>query len=133
MNKAEDAARPLIACVDDEASVLEALEGLLRAYGYRVRTYGSAEEFLQSSELRSIACLITDVHLGGQSGLQLQDALTAMGHAIPTIIITAFGEDGYRATAVKAGAVDFLTKPISPTRFLAAVRSALGQHDPERD
>lgn len=117
---------PMIACVDDDAPVREAVEGLLNAFGYRVITFSSAEEFLQSGRLGSIACLITDIRLGGKSGLQLQRELLASGHEIPTIIITAFAEACYRGPAIEAGTVDFLKKPILPERLLAAIERAVG-------
>jgi len=128
MKDQEVAARPpLIACVDDDASVREAIEGLLLASRFRVVTFDSAEAMLQSERLDSLSCLIADVKLGGKSGLELQRDLLAMGHAIPTIIITAFFEEGYRGPAMKAGAVAFLPKPISSERLLSAVNTALGR------
>jgi len=127
MSNTDPAERPaIIACVDDDASVLEALEGLLKAFGYQVLAFTSAEALLEIHDLGSISCVITDIRLGSKSGLQLQKDLVAMGHAIPTIIITAFAEAGYRESAMKAGAVDFLSKPISPERLMQAVRGALG-------
>ena len=121
----------MIACVDDDAPVREAVEGLLNAFGYNVITFSSAEDFLESDEIGLIACLITDIRLGGKSGLQLQRELLASGHEIPTIIITAFAEAGYRGPAIEAGAVDFLRKPILPERLLAAVERAVGLADHE--
>lgn len=122
---------PTIACVDDEASIREALDGLLRAYGYRVVTFASAEAFLEFELLDSVSCLIADIRLGGISGLQLLTELNETGHAIPTIIISAFGENGYRTQAMRAGAVDILLKPISSIRLLTAVETCLKGHGPK--
>ena len=126
MNDTEVISRPLIiACVDDDALVREAIEGLLRAFHYDVLAFGSAEEFLASGKLGDVDCLITDIRLGGKSGLQMQRVLLAMGYSIPTIVITAFGENGYKTQALNAGAMDVLSKPISSDRLLVAVDLAL--------
>jgi FixJ family two-component response regulator len=88
--------KSLIACVDDDASPREALEGFLKAFGFAPAAFSSAEEFLQSDRLVETSCLITDIHLGGMSGLQLQTRLAALGYAIPTIVVTAFPDDRIR-------------------------------------
>jgi FixJ family two-component response regulator len=121
------APRPMIACVDDDAGVREALEGLLLAFNFRVATFASAEEFLASDSIALVSCLITDVKLGGMSGLQLQKNLIARGRRIPTIVITAFFEQGFRESAMENGAVDLLLKPITADRLLAAVNTALSR------
>jgi FixJ family two-component response regulator len=126
MKDTKASTRPfVIACVDDDALVREAIEGLLRAFRYEVLTFASAEEFLESGKLASVDCIITDIRLGGKSGLQLQKELVTMGHFTPTIVITAFGENGYRTQAMKAGAVEVLSKPISSERLLEVVESAV--------
>lgn len=116
---------PIIACVDDDLSVREALEGLLVAFGFAVEIFASAEDLLQSARLERFACLIIDVKLGGISGLELQKRLIASELAIPTIIITAFGDNGFRTQALEAGAVAFLRKPIARGELLSAVELAL--------
>ena len=88
--------KPLIACVEDDVSAREALEGFLKAFGFTPGVFSSAEEFLQSDRLDETSCLITDVHLRGMSGLQLQNRLAASGYAIPVIVITAFPDDRVR-------------------------------------
>ncbi len=115
----------LIACVDDDASPREALEGFLKAFGFAPAAFSSAEEFLQSDRLVETSCLITDIHLGGMSGLQLQTRLAALGYAIPTIVITAFPDDRIRERALSAGAVCFLDKPFNGEDLLSGIRSAL--------
>ena len=115
----------LIACVDDDASPREALEGFLKAFGFAPAAFSSAEEFLQSDRLVETSCLITDIHLGEMSGLQLQTRLAALGYAIPTIVITAFPDDRIRERALSAGAVCFLDKPFNGEDLLSGIRSAL--------
>jgi FixJ family two-component response regulator len=116
---------PLIACVDDDPSVREALEGLLRSVRYAARTFASAEEFLRFAGLADVSCLITDMKLGGMSGLQLQRQLRASGLLIPTIVITAFDDEQMRQQSFAAGALGLLRKPIHDAELLALIRQAL--------
>jgi FixJ family two-component response regulator len=116
---------PFIACVDDDASVREALEGLLVAFGFAVEIFSSAENFLNFPGLDRISCLIADVKLGGISGIQLQRRLVESGRRIPTIVITAFGDDRLREQAFEAGAISFLHKPIARGDLLASIAQAL--------
>ena len=124
--------KPLIACVDDDVSAREALEGFLKAFGFTPDIFSSAEEFLQSARLDETACLITDLHLGGMSGLQLQSRLAASGHAIPVIVITAFPNDRVRERALSAGAICFLDKPFDKEDLLTGIRSALDRRQGDR-
>ena len=101
---------PIIAIVDDDGSVREAMRGLLKAVGYVTEEFPSAEEFLQSKRLNDVACLITDLQLGGMSGLELQKHLTGLGSRIPIIVISAFSDE--RERALIGGAIDFLGKPV---------------------
>ena len=119
--------KPLIACVDDDVSAREALQGLLRASGFAPDIFSSAEEFLQSDRLNEMSCLITDIHLGGMSGLQLQGRLVASGYRIPVIVITAFPDNQVRERALSAGAVGFLDKPFDMEDLLTYIQSALGR------
>jgi FixJ family two-component response regulator len=119
--------KPLIACVDDDVSAREALQGLLRASGFAPDIFSSAEEFLQSDRLNEMSCLITDIHLGGMSGLQLQGRLVASGYRIPVIVITAFPDNRVRERALSAGAVGFLDKPFDMEDLLTYIQSALGR------
>ena len=118
---------PLIACIDDDKSVRDAIEGFLRAFGFAVQVFSSAEEYLQSSFVMQTSCLIADVKLPGLSGLQLQDRLTASGLRVPTIFITAFSDEHRRAQALGAGAICFLEKPITKDELLGCIRLALDQ------
>ena len=115
----------LIACVEDDASVREAIEGLLVVLGFTVEVFSSAEEFLQSGRIEDASCLITDVRLGGMSGIELQNSLAASGYRIPVIVVTAFPDDRTRTQALSAGAVSVLSKPIIKEELLTCIRSAL--------
>lgn len=116
---------PLIACVDDDLSVCEAMKGFLKAFGFAAEVFSSAEEFLQSDRLHEMSCLITDVHLRGMSGLQLQNRLSASGCRIPIIVITAIPNERVREQVLSAGAVCFLGKPFLKDDLLTCIRSAL--------
>lgn len=115
----------LIACVDDDPTVLEAVEDLLDASGFRVDGFLSAEEFLERGQLEATSCLITDMRLGGMSGLQLHDRLTMSGFRIPTIIVSAFADEQVRAQAFHSGAVCVLDKPVGRVDLLETIRDAL--------
>jgi FixJ family two-component response regulator len=117
--------KPLIACVEDDLAAREALEGLLKAFDFAPEAFSSAEEFLQTDRLNEVSCLITDVHLHGMSGLQLQSRLAVSGYAIPVIVVTAFPDDRVRERALSAGAVCFLNKPFNTGDLLSCIRSAL--------
>jgi FixJ family two-component response regulator len=116
---------PIIAYVDDDDSVREALGGMLSAFGFLNEGYDSAEVLLKSNCFERIACLITDVRLGGMSGLQLQDRLSELGYRIPVIVITAHADESARAKALRGGAVDVLNKPIVIKDLLSAIQSSL--------
>jgi FixJ family two-component response regulator len=116
---------PLIAVVDDDAAIREAVQSLLRSVGLRAEVFTSAQDFLQSGRLQDIACLIVDVRMPRMSGLELQQQLTTGHCPIPIIFITAHGDAEMRARALRAGAVDFLDKPFSDEVLLRAVEAAL--------
>jgi len=114
-----------IAIVDDDEVVREAMKSLVRSLGYHASTFGSAEEFLNSEQLDDTSCLITDVQMPGMSGLDLQDRLIARGHRIPIIFITAHSDENVRSRAMKAGAIDFLTKPVNADHLVGHLEKAL--------
>ena len=118
--------------VDDEPAVLDGLRLMLSTFGYACRTYGSAEDFLAAVPRGSNGCVIADVRLPGMSGLDLQRALAQRGHALPVIFITAHGDIRMAVAAVKAGAVDFLEKPIDDALLVDSLRKALLREDVER-
>ena len=111
--------------VDDDASIRTSTERLLRTAGFTVHTFGSAKEFLASSRPQGPACLLLDVRLPGLSGLELQRELTQAGFTVPIIFITGHGDIPMTVRAMKAGAVEFLTKPVRKQRLLDAIRAAV--------
>jgi FixJ family two-component response regulator len=115
----------LIAIVDDDDLVRNAVQGLLKSVGLPARAFASAEEFLQSGEQRQTACLIADIRMPGMSGLELQAKLNSERCRIPTIFITAHGDVKMRMQALRAGAVEFLAKPFDDEILLENVRVAL--------
>ena len=117
--------KPLIAFVDDDLSAREALQGFLKASGFTPDIFSSAEEFLQSDRLAETSCLITDIHLRGMSGLQLQSRLVATGSRIPVVVVTGFPDDRLRERALSTGAVCFLGKPFDTGDLLTCIHSAL--------
>jgi FixJ family two-component response regulator len=116
---------PLIAVVDDDAAIREAVQSLLRSMGFWAEAFASAQDFLQSGRLPEMACLIVDVRMPRMSGLALQQQLTTAQCPIPIIFITAHGYAETRARALRAGAVAFLDKPFSDEALLQAVEAAL--------
>jgi FixJ family two-component response regulator len=114
-----------VAIVDDDDSMRDTLQGLLRAVGFASRTFQSAEAFLESGNQHETACLITDIRMPGISGLDLQARLNAEHCRIPTIFITAHGDEDMRFQALRAGAVEFLPKPFDDEILVERVRAAL--------
>ncbi len=111
--------------VDDDESLRTALARLLRAAGFEVSLYASAGEFALAGPGPRRGCLLLDVRMPGPSGLELQEALQRQGGGLPVIFLTGHGDIPMSVKAIKAGAVDFLTKPVQRETLLAAVRSAL--------
>jgi FixJ family two-component response regulator len=114
-----------ISIVDDDASVRAATDNLLSSHGYLVRTFASAEEFLQSPSLHDCTCVVADVQMPGMSGLELLTYMRAQGYLTPVIFITAFPEESVRASALKAGAICFLAKPFAAPALIDCVETAL--------
>jgi FixJ family two-component response regulator len=115
----------LVAIVDDDNSMRAAVQDLLEAVSLPVQGFASAEEFLRSGNQLVTACLIVDIRMPGMSGLELQEKLNAEGCRIPIIFITAHGDEKMRAQALRAGAVEFLTKPFEDEVLIERVRTAL--------
>jgi FixJ family two-component response regulator len=118
---------PLIAVVDDDMSIRNAMQDLLRAAGFAASTFSNATSFLDSPVRPTVACMVTDMRMPGMSGLELHEHLAASGAGIPTIIITAHPEElaGERARA--AGITCVLAKPFTPDELLECVRKALAR------
>lgn len=118
---------PHISVVDDDESVREAIKSLIRSVGLDADVFASADDFLNSGDLRDTACLILDVRMPGMSGLELQQRLASDNCRIPIIFITAHASDSEaRARALQSGAIDFLLKPFSEDALLNDVYAALG-------
>ncbi|HXI92419.1 MAG TPA: response regulator [Blastocatellia bacterium] len=115
----------LVAIVDDDRSVQSALKDLMESAGLEARCFGSAEEFLEPDERNQTGCLVADIRMPGMSGLELQAKLKAAGSRIPIIFITAHGDAKMKMKAMKAGAVEFLSKPFDDEVLLQKVRHAL--------
>jgi FixJ family two-component response regulator len=115
----------IVFVVDDDESVRESLSSLLRSDGLRVETFSSARDFLKQKAPEEPSCLVLDVRLPGLSGLDLQSELARRNNSLPIIFITGHGDIPMTVRAMKAGAVEFLTKPFSDEDFLRAVRSAI--------
>lgn len=119
--------KPVVHVVDDDDSFRKAVMRLLEAAGYEVRTYPSAGDFALARRENQRGCVLLDVQMPGPSGLDLQDALRKEDEPLPVIFLTAHGDVPMTARAMKAGAVDFLTKPINREELLGAVRTALAR------
>jgi FixJ family two-component response regulator len=116
----------LIYIVDDDASIVDALSSLLRANGKQVQIFTSGQDFLDFERKDSCACLILDLRMPGLNGLQVQESIAAQT-TLPVIFITGRGDVPSTVTAMKGGAVDFLTKPIDESALLASIDKALEQ------
>ena len=115
----------MICVVDDDASVRGAVCALLRSVRFDCRDFASGADFLESGMAAKADCLIVDLRMKGMSGLELQQALVQAGVKLPTVFISAHGDDDARARAVGAGALGFLSKPFEEQALLGFVRAAL--------
>ena len=117
--------RSLVSVVDDDESVRESLPDLLREFGFAVRAFASAEEFLASDYVDRTRCLILDVAMPGMCGPDLQRELTLRRQEIPIVFITAHGDETVRPRVLEQGAVECLLKPFSDTALREALNAAL--------
>jgi len=118
-------ATPIVFVVDDDVSVRESLELLIRCAGWTADTFASAQEFLSRPRVPAPSCLVLDVSLPGLNGLELQQRVAAERTDMPIIFITGHGDVPMSVQAMKAGAVEFLTKPFGDDILLSAIRNAL--------
>src|SRR4051812_27631284 len=118
-------ATPIVFVVDDDVSVRESLELLIGTAGWQPETFGSAQQFLARPRVLVPSCLILDVRLPGLNGLELQKRVSAGRSGMPIIFITGYGDVPMTVEAMKAGAVEFLTKPFEEHVLLSAIRQAL--------
>ena len=114
-----------VALVEDDESVREATNHLLRLLGYATASFASAEDFLKSGRVRDSACLIVDVHLPGMSGVELQRRLILEGHCMPIIFITAFFDEAIRTRVLRDGALGYLSKPLQEQSLIDCLDQAL--------
>ena len=114
-----------ISIVDDDEQSRSALAGLMQAMGFTIEAFPSAMDFLASPNVRHTSCLIVDVHMPRMTGTELHSRLVGSGYNIPTILITAYPDDGARARALSQGVVGYLAKPIDEEVLLGCVESAL--------
>jgi FixJ family two-component response regulator len=122
---------PVIHVVDDDPSFRRAIARLLRASGYHVVVYESATKFMERPPSAARGCILLDVQMPGLSGLALQDRLAKLGHTLPIVFLTGYGDIPMSVRATKAGAEDFLSKPISKATLLEAIQRALWRSEAE--
>jgi FixJ family two-component response regulator len=119
---------PIVFVVDDDPSIRDALDGLFRSVGLNARYFASAREFLQDSRPDAPGCLVLDVRMPGMSGLEFQRELTASNQDLPIIFITGHGDIPMSVQAMKAGAIEFLTKPFRDQELLDAIQVGFDKH-----
>lgn len=119
-----------VAIVDDDESIRDALEELLKSLGYGVRSFASADEFLDHARPTQYDCIILDVQMPGMTGLELQARLVQAGVSIPIIFVTSFGDTGVKRRALRAGAHCVLEKPVQETTILGCLETALAGDAP---
>jgi FixJ family two-component response regulator len=125
--------QPIVAVVDDDPNVREALQGLLQSVGLHVEAFGDVQEFVRAAHPGRFGCLILDVRLPGQSGLDFQDDLVKANVRLPVIFISAHADVPMSVRAMKAGAVEFLTKPVRHQDLLDAIQRAIGRYQANRE
>jgi FixJ family two-component response regulator len=116
----------VVAIIDDDVDILKAICRLLKAHGFRLESFASAEAFLARDSAHELACLVLDIHLGGISGIELQRRLKASGCRLPIIFITAIEDDATRREAMAAGCVAYLRKPFAARLLIDAIDNATG-------
>jgi len=121
---AREKKKKMVALVEDDDSYRVAVQRLLKSAGFSVQLFASAEDFLRSGRQHETGCLITDIRMPGMSGLDLQARLNADHCLIPTIFITAHGDEDMRLQAMRGGAVKFMVKPFDGEILLESVRAA---------
>ena len=131
MTVSDDEARPTVVVIDDDQHIREALQDLLRSVGLRVELFGSVQEFLDSARPDLPGCLVLDVRLPGRSGLDFHDDLVKAKVHLPVIFISGHADVPMSVRAMKAGAVEFLTKPVRHQDLLDAIQRAI-EHDRAR-
>jgi len=124
--------KPIVFIVDDDASVRTALEDLLRSVGLEVKSFGSTQDFLHHKRTDAPGCIVLDVRMPGQSGLEFQRTLATAGIDLPIIFITGHGDIPMSVRALKAGAIEFLTKPLHEQQLLDAIQVGIDRDRAQR-
>jgi FixJ family two-component response regulator len=124
--------RPIVLVVDDDVSVREALAGLIRSAGWTVEVFASAREFLARPPLEAPGCLVLDLQLPDLSGLDLQRRMADANNFVPIVFISGHGDIPTSVKAIKAGAIEFLTKPLADADVLESVRQAIARDSASR-
>ena len=117
---------PIVAIVDDDSAVGNAIEVLMRSIGLVAQAFSSGEQFLRSPELSRTGCLVVDFDMPRMNGLDLHNRLSRLGKQIPTVLITAYPSDDIRARALQAGIICYLPKPFDESELLNCIQTALG-------
>ena len=120
----------LVSVVEDDRFFRDSMRRLMRSLGYTVEAFPSAADFLASPRLAETACLIADVHMPAMTGIDLYRHLIDAGHAVPTILVTAYPDDADRSRTLNDGVICYLRKPVDETRLLQCLRAALPPGEP---
>jgi FixJ family two-component response regulator len=123
----------LVSVVENDQFFRESMRRLMRSLGYSVEAFPSAADFLASPRLVETACLIADVHMPAMTGLELHGHLIDAGHAIPTILVTAYPDEDVRARALRDGIVCYLRKPVDEEDLVRCLRAALQSGEPPEE
>ena len=123
----------LVSVVEDDQFFRESMRRLMRSLGYTVEAFASAADFLASPRLVETACLIADVNMPAMTGLELYRHLIETGHAIPTILVTAYPDDDVRTRALNDGVVCYLRKPVDEKHLMRCLRAALHSDEPREE
>ncbi len=129
----ESTLEPTVFVIDDDPALCESLRWLMESIGLKVRVYSNAKDFLTEYHTEMKGCLLIDIRMPGMSGFELQEALIANHNRLPIIMITGHGDIPMAVRALKAGAIDFITKPFNAQQLLEQVQKAINQdaHRPE--
>ena len=124
--------RPLISVVDDDQSFGDSMRRLLKSLDYSVAVFPSGAQFLASTQLATTACLVADIHMPEMTGLELYDYLIELGHAIPTILVTAYPDDRVKERMLNRGVECYLRKPLVEATLIDCLRSAVARYGESR-
>ncbi len=116
----------VVAVIDDDETILQAMEGFLSSLGFQTELYGSAEAFISAATRSEAACLVVDMQLGDLTGIELARHLSAMGFTYPIIFMTGSDDRLFRKQAIEFGCVAYLNKPAAPDQLRAAIAEAIG-------